>query len=234
MSFKNFGFRSDRNGGSRKKIGRGKNIRLNVSVVVGACFRKQGVSRDSKPRFAEKSNESFPVFVGNLGCFESAEKVTIFLGVIVALIDGLLSDNRGDKSVKFGNVLVDGVRCEFLEIEELAFKAEFVFARLRCIALLKGEPNFGGGGAGFDASFVFVGDGLIEKCLGLDDDLRIENRDRSSGRFSCVSRREKIVEPFAFGESVLNVRSPGAIVDRIELRNCFVGELRASGRHCRC
>ena len=77
-------------------------------------------------------------------------------------------------------MLVDGVSRRFLEIEELTFKAEFVFARLRGVALFESEPNFSGVGAGFDASFVFVGNRLIEKCFGLDDDLRIEFR-----RFGC-------------------------------------------------
>jgi len=64
----------------------------------------------------------------------------------------------------------------------LTFKAEFVFARLGGIALLKGEPDFGGSGAGFDTSFVFIRNGLIEKGFGFDNGFGVERQGCVGGR----------------------------------------------------
>ena len=58
----------------------------------------------------------------------------------------------------------------------MTLKAKFVFARLGGIALLKCEPDFGGGSARFDASLVFVGDRLIEECLCLNSDFVVVDR----------------------------------------------------------
>jgi hypothetical protein len=96
------------------------------------------------------------------------------------------------------------------------------------VTLLKGFPDIGGSETFFDASFVLVGDGLLEEGVALNDDLGIEGRRFASAGFGGSSRlrtcrRMEVVRPFAFGEGVLDVSGPGAIVDGIELGNSFVG-----------
>ena len=82
-----------------------------MGVVISASFGEQGVSGYGEPGFAKESDESFPVFVGDLCCFESVKEVTVFLCVVVSLIERLLCNDGGNKSVEFGNVLVDSVGC---------------------------------------------------------------------------------------------------------------------------
>lgn len=113
---------------------------------------------------------------------KGAKEVAIFLSVIVSLINWLLCNNGGNKSIKFGDVLVDSISCQLFEVKELTFKAEFVFARLGGVALLKGKPDFGGSRAGFDAGFVFVGNRLIEKGFGFDHSIGIKRQGCVSGR----------------------------------------------------
>jgi hypothetical protein len=62
-------------------------------------------------------------------------------------------------------VLIDRVLCDLFEVEKLAFEVELVFARLRCVALLKSEPDFSGSGAGLDSTFVFVRDRLLPDLI---------------------------------------------------------------------
>ena len=64
-----------------------------MSVVVRTSFCKESMGSNCKPGFAEESDEAFPVFVGDLCCFESTEKITILLGIIIALIERLLGNN---------------------------------------------------------------------------------------------------------------------------------------------
>jgi hypothetical protein len=58
-----------------------------VRVVIGASFSDESVSYNGEPGFAEKGDESFPIFVGNLSSFESVSKAAIFLRVVVTLIN---------------------------------------------------------------------------------------------------------------------------------------------------
>ena len=111
-------------------------VRLYVRVIVGTGFCKESMGGNGKPGFAEEGNKSFPIFVGDLGGFESTEKIAIFLGVVITLTGGLLCHDGGNEDIELGDMLVDAVGSRLFEVEELAFESEFIFARFGSVALL--------------------------------------------------------------------------------------------------
>jgi hypothetical protein len=75
----------------------------------------------------------------------------------------LLCNDGTNDGAEFGDMHIDGVGGQFLEIEEDAFKAEFVFASLGSVFFFESVPDLSGSVAIADAGFC-----ARKECIGLE------------------------------------------------------------------
>ena len=84
-----------------------------MRTVVRPHFRIQRIWCNEQPGFAEKSDKSHPVFIGNLGSFQRAEEGHVDLCIVISLSGFLLGPHGSDKVVKLSDVFIDSVTSKF-------------------------------------------------------------------------------------------------------------------------
>jgi len=79
--------------------------------VVGAGCSEERLGGHVFPGVAERRNETFPVFIFDLGVFEGCKKKLVTFVVLVTAVFILLGHGSGDESLEFSDVFVDCVCC---------------------------------------------------------------------------------------------------------------------------